>query len=577
MKSENPSSNITAPFPEKVSSLEIPLNMYTLPSQSISISKRALERYLDCHQQNQQISVYAETQENSEPLIQYVAVSKQKLLIEKKLEDSHLESQISGVKEILLISSPEDQVNLIKKALQSNFTEVQIESVDLFRLLHSLESSEFNDQISKILQKGLESDNLEIKLRTVGIIFFSSLLKKSDLNTEQLQKIIKCSLDSDDLKLQKKASRLIFWFPESIQLQFKSRIQEIVEKGISTGNIKVQSAVADMIYLTPESEQAGLVRQIKEIIEYNLDYGNSEDQIIAIEMITKVDIKNRKSLVEKALKIDNPDIQPKSIKSISSLPKPEQKPLIEKLLKTGNIKIQIMVGEMILSTPESDQSDLSQQLRKITESYLLSSDSEIQREAIKLIPSMLEIDKKILFNLIKSLGLSNIFVESPLYLNSNVSDTSFDRKPFTKTGSEITLIGGPLKEKSIIRHITPKAFLSWQKIYDNYQIWQEAGFDYVPIEPIQTYHLDKEKPLIHVFSGVLDLSLATWISRTSLFNSELMEQERKIIEVLESQEVEHGHPHLNNFSLSFYRNPDGSINFNKKPQLYLIDFDQANS
>ena len=39
--------------------------------------------------------------------------------------------------------------------------------------------------------------------------------------------------------------------------------------------------------------------------------------------------------------------------------------------------------------------------------------------------------------------------------------------------------------------------------------------------------------------------------------------------------IEHGHPHVDNFVLRFFRDDDGVPDLKRKPRLYLIDFDQA--
>jgi len=149
------------------------------------------------------------------------------------------------------------------------------------------------------------------------------------------------------------------------------------------------------------------------------------------------------------------------------------------------------------------------------------------------------------------------------------------REEFRKTGSTTTLVGGPLKDRLIIRHIKPGAFIAWQKAYEDYEMWRKAGFDYVPIEPIQSYRLNKEGE-VDVFSGVLDLSLDQWLEISGgIFEKELSELRDRIISALENEGIKHGHTHDNNFVLRFFRDEDGNPDFNRIPRLYAIDFDQA--
>ena len=46
------------------------------------------------------------------------------------------------------------------------------------------------------------------------------------------------------------------------------------------------------------------------------------------------------------------------------------------------------------------------------------------------------------------------------------------------------LLGGPLVGKAIIRIIDEDSFEEWKKAYSAKGVWEELGFDYIPIEPI---------------------------------------------------------------------------------------------
>ena len=209
---------------------------------------------------------------------------------------------------------------------------------------------------------------------------------------------------------------------------------------------------------------------------------------------------------------------------------------------------------------------------EIIKAGLDKEDVTIQKACAEMILDAPENDKKTLFELAQK-KLGNILVEPPLY-NKEISRDVFKRKEFVKTGSGTTLLGGKLKDKTIIRHLQPKAFLAWQKIYEDHQLWKQNDFDYVPIEPIQSYRLNK-KGLVDVYSGVLDLSFGSWLSMTDEFKSELTADAKKIETILEKQNVQHGHTHEYNFCLRFFRDANGKVDFNKKPRIYLIDFDQA--
>lgn len=180
-----------------------------------------------------------------------------------------------------------------------------------------------------------------------------------------------------------------------------------------------------------------------------------------------------------------------------------------------------------------------------------------------------------LFQLAKE-RLGDALVEPPLYKEGTFEDDKrlFPREAFEKTGSGTTLVGGALKGKTIVRHIKPEAFLAWQRIFENFSLWWRKGFDYVPIEPIQSYRLN-EDGLVDVYSGVLDLNLGEWQEMCGDFCGELVDDSDTIASICREQGIGHGHPHFGNFSLRFFRDKDGHVDFSRKPRVYLIDFDQA--
>ena len=81
-----------------------------------------------------------------------------------------------------------------------------------------------------------------------------------------------------------------------------------------------------------------------------------------------------------------------------------------------------------------------------------------------------EEETELLLNMVSEKGLSNELVKPPLYDKTSITKENFSRQNFEKTGSKTTLLGGNLKEKSIIRHIEPGAFLEWQKLYEDYHM-----------------------------------------------------------------------------------------------------------
>lgn len=182
------------------------------------------------------------------------------------------------------------------------------------------------------------------------------------------------------------------------------------------------------------------------------------------------------------------------------------------------------------------------------------------------------------FELAKKQGKFDQIIEPPLYTESNESGNSvFSRGPFSKTGSEITLLfSKQFKNNLIIRHIEKPCFLAWEKAYESCLEWKKVGFDYVPIEPIYSFNTDRQTGLINVASGILDLNLEEWYAFSgNSFKEYLDIQKDKIIDTLVKLGINHGHPNDSNFCLRFNRDENGNVEINEVPRIYLIDFDKA--
>lgn len=352
----------------------------------------------------------------------------------------------------------------------------------------------------------------------------------------------------------------------------------LIEQALNSDNVETQIIGADTIIFAPMSDRANLVKQA-------LDSDNFEIQKRGAAVIIRYylcwdDRINLTNYLAEIIhqKIESEDIN-KQLEGASLMRNAPIIALLEQALNSKYIEVQIKGMEMFQARPSIEIPPLNplliNKVFKIATEALMSNDRTKQVRGMEMMEQLPEQKQKPLRDLIKSRELINIAIEPPLYLDKTLSDSYPERQSFTKTGSEITVIGGTLKGKTIIRSINPEAFLAWQKTYEDYHGWEKAGFDYIPIEPIQTYHFDKGKKLVNVLSGVLDLNLVSWNTRFALFTEELGEQRIKINKVLISQGINHNHPHRKNFALSLFRKQDQSIDFDRIPRLYLIDFDQA--
>ena len=368
------------------------------------------------------------------------------------------------------------------------------------------------------------------------------IYKKNDFKTKiketpkkERSALIEQKLQSDNFDDQIEGAEMIRCYASD----FTKKI--LIEQALDSKSIEVQEQGAAAIPAAPPWERFLLINKILTIIEGNLTNADENKQL---EGATLLRYFPRVSLIEQALKSKYTTVKMKGIQSISQVKNEQKTSLIKKATKIAKEGL------------ESDNTEEQVLGMKIMKSLPIESLEPLRR-------------------IIRTKRLTDLALESPLYLDRTISSSYPERQSFVKTGSELTVIGGNLKGKTIIRSIRPESFLAWQKLYEIYQVWKQEGFNYVPIEPIQTYHFNKEKNLVDVFSGVLDMNLADWRARFGLFEEELESQVEKITDVLISQGVDHKHQHYNNFALSFFHKQDGSIDITKVPRLYLIDFDQA--
>jgi len=311
----------------------------------------------------------------------------------------------------------------------------------------------------------------------------------------------------------------------------------------------------------PEKELLAIIKKV-------LAHHDVEVQKEAVRMIPFAP-KGKKALLIKQV-MDNPnvEVQKAGAERLFFAPKEEIALLIKQAIDNPNVEVQKAGVEKIFCAPEEERALLIKQA-------IDNPNVEVQKAGMKMFGYTTKKEQEELLKLFAEKKLLKYLISPPLYdKKPEMNGQSFSREKFDKDGSETVLIGGPLKDRLIVRFIDPRAFLVWQHVYENYQVWKNAGFDYVPIEPIQSYRLNKDK-LVEVYSGVLDLSLDSWLNISDMFTPDLIKQRDKIKSVLDSLNIFHVHPHGDNFCLRFFRDENGEPDMTKTPRLYLIDFDVA--
>ncbi len=351
--------------------------------------------------------------------------------------------------------------------------------------------------------------------------------------------IIQDGLNNQDPIIQKISAVGIRHAPE------KDRV-DLIKIGLAQTNLEIKKTCLEQIQFTPKDDWPRLMEELNTLFNVELS---------------------------REVSVENMPIQKIYAELVSFIPKKYKAELrkmvfdlVQAALNTNNPAIQRAYAPLIEFSPLEGRDEL-------IEAGLTAEDIEVKKTYARASWFVLPENRGRLYELAKR-ELGDVLIEPSLYRNTKISKDKFSREPFVKGGSKTTLLGGKLKDKTILRHIEPEAFIAWQQLYENHEVWKAEGFDYVPIEPIVSYSLNTEG-LVDVYSGVLDLNTETWHSIAHQFIGELYDDIDKIKSVLNRQHIDHGHDHLRNFCLRFFRDKNGNVDFNKKPHVYLIDFDQA--
>lgn len=430
------------------------------------------------------------------------------------------------------------------------------------------------DARSGIIQAGLAEEDVSVKLACAALINRASTDTRAGLRKEVLQ-LIKAGLAEDDILVQRACAEMIPDAPEDAQDNLKKKVSELIQDGFAKEDTTVQKNCAEMILYAPYEQrvsfiQAGLAKKdpaVQKAWAEKIVYAPLDAQDELREKVSQ--------LIKEGLDKEDPVAQKACVELVWYASQNDQVGFIQAGLAKEDVSVQKAWSEMIEDAPVDAQAGLREKVMPLVKAGLDKENPATQKISAEMIGHVPLEARKSLFQLARK-KVGDVLVEPALYTDEEISKDVFQRIKFPKTGSETTLIGGRLKGKTIIRHLQPEAFLAWQKLYEDHALWKQEGFDYVPIEPIQSYRLNK-KGLVDVYSGVLDLSLGAWQRMSDDFKDELVADEIKIHAILREQSVEHGHPHSDNFCLRFFRDKNGNVDFSKKPRIYLIDFDIAAS
>jgi hypothetical protein len=361
-------------------------------------------------------------------------------------------------------------------------------------------------------------------------------------------------LSKGSVDKKREYSRLIWFLPENERITPYRILKDKISSGLLSKKPQSLKLYSEMIWSLPKKDRDDLYESLKNIIYTGLQSHRPEKQAHYLDLVYFLP-EDKKTVINKTLKNKIYTLQRSTeladqklcVRMIGLIPQEDRKEFLNWFKETIHNKIQSRNGDhhklctrMIFCLPES----------------------EIKKIAAKLINDS-ELFQRLFFN--------------RLYID--VTDTSFVEKSFSKTESEIILLGGVMKGNLIIRRISFFAFQAWRKAYETVDLWRGLGFEYVPIEPIQSFMINKRRKLIEVRTGVLDINWDDWSKLTDLYHDEISAKIQKIKDGLTTLQIVHGHDHDSNFCLRFHRkiNKQGKnvIDFDKEPRVYCIDFDIA--
>ncbi|PID32045.1 hypothetical protein CR970_02540 [Candidatus Saccharibacteria bacterium] len=176
-----------------------------------------------------------------------------------------------------------------------------------------------------------------------------------------------------------------------------------------------------------------------------------------------------------------------------------------------------------------------------------------------------------------SLGADKVLVRSPLHDVARAGELV----QFEKTGSEAYVLSA--EKEATIRVISLQSAIVWLEAVRNWPAWRQAGFNYVPIEPVlgvtQAGHDDKTgEPRVAIMTTNLrGRSYRDARPSFSGFASELDAMKTAILNTLDGLGIRHGHEHDGNFVVVPFTKNGDDVDYRRCPRLYAIDFDASES
>lgn len=524
-------------------------------------------------------------------LIGLASKGERERLIRTALLRSNVEAQIEAVG-VIMSAPKEERKQLLLDVFESSHLELHLAAAQVW-LPSEAKAVDLEERIVKDIQNAFLVPDSRAQIAVLKMIEYISKDRATDLirkaltyGTSEVQieaithlkrvprgnraDLLKIALISEDSAIWSKSASAIGLVSEDKREELQMLLGEKLESMLAD----VPAGQEEDIKAIKHLQEDRRIRLIKRVIAHP----QASVRVVGVRLISEVPEGDRLELLRSVFKDSDDAVSITAAGMGWSLPAEEYQAFVQEIILQNDFPLLLSAIQGIREHAPGGKNNPALQglLSKKVEADLASLNPSVQANALALIEFVPSEEQKRFIHMAFEQGLGETLIRPPLYENHpDIDDKQLRRQAFSKTGSGTTLLGGSLKDKLIVRHITPKAFLAWQKAYEDHKTWHANGFDYVPIEPIQSYHLNRNN-LVDVYSGVLDLSLHRWsLLSGGLFMDELNVQKVKIESVLKDMGIEHGHMHLNNFVLRFFRDESNKPDLTRTPRLYAIDFDQA--
>ncbi len=530
--------------------------------------------------QSEIASSYLDIAESTEKLRSLVAP-----WIRQELSSLDLDETSEGLAvQWICYADKKDRGDLIRQALANDtldsfYKDLAIEQIcyasqqERSQLIEEvLANDEFNEITKKIAMSQIAyvSKKDQERLRAPIALQIHEILSSDAANRDKVPAIEKMQYlsEADQEKLQPTVTDWIYQTLADNQHQVYGEREAaeqrmwLKKKAIKQIRYASQEERAKIIDKVIDSKEFG-VRAKEQAIE-QICYTKRED---AFQLISKI-LDNEKSFDLCGMR--------ETVEQISHTSEEEVSKLISQVLDSSVISqdIKLSAISQIRYAKEEDRARLidkvieDDRLGKYTKTWAI--------EQMHCLKDPLEIDRlSEAYRQLRTISPVSDLTNSPLH-------ESADRKElieFVKTGPKTFIL--PAEHEASVRVLPLDSAITWLETAQNWPAWRQAGFNYVPVEPVlSATPLDNasEKGLPEVAITTTNLRGRSYehaLPSFMRFYPELNQMKETILDTLDDLRVHHGHAHDQNFVVVPFVKDDGQVDYSRCPRLYIIDFDQS--